>query len=195
MSRAEHADRARPQQACRRDRWVFHLHPDNARFGLGRVVLGKLLGSLLDLFERTGFFARPALDQRRDASRPSRQLVDDRQRLVLERIGPSQDHSQRHKDHERGADPARHPTPFQRVHRRVERVKQQQTERQRREQRLHVVQQEDGDAERDDEQRNGFRVEIVEERDLGRICDRRRRRCGFRQFMYRTHAILDTAQS
>ena len=97
IERAEHADRARPQQACRRDGRVFHLHADNARFGLGGVVLRKLLGSLLDLFERTGFLARPTLEQRRDAARASRQLVDDRQRLVLERIGASQDRSERQK--------------------------------------------------------------------------------------------------
>ena len=54
-----------------------------------------------------------------------------------------------------------------RIDRRVERVEQQQPEGQRREQRLHVLQEKDRDAERNDDKRRRADVEPLEERRLG----------------------------
>ena len=91
---------------------------------------------------------------------PRRQLVDHRHRLVLQRIRAAADRAHRQAERQRRADPSRDPDPLHRVDDRIERVEQQQPERQRREQRLHVLQQENRDAERDDEQRDCSRRRV-----------------------------------
>ncbi len=83
-------------------------------------------------------------------------------RLVLQRIGAAEDGPHGQAERQRRANPSRHTQPLHRIDGRIERIEEQKSERERREQRLHVLQEKHDDAERDDDERDGTGVEPVE---------------------------------
>jgi hypothetical protein len=136
VDRADRADRSGPQETGGRDSGLFHLHAHHARRWFRLVCLRKLLGSLLDLVEGTRVRPGPSLDERRNTARARRQLVDDRQRLVLEGIRAAQDRAHRQAKCQCRREPPGHPDAFHGIDGRIERVEEEESECERREKRL-----------------------------------------------------------
>ena len=172
VQRGDRAHRSRPQEARRRHTRLFDLHAHDAGRGFGRVGFLQALRRPARL-SRAARAAGAAGD--RSAPMMRRAPVGSSLMTVIasscSAYAPPPIVAKVNPSAIAAADPSRHTDPLHRIDSRIERVKQQQAERQRREQRLHVLQQENRDAERDHDQRRRAGVEPCRRR-LGRFGDR-----------------------
>ena len=107
-----------------------------------RTLLSILerIGGLLHLLHGARLGAGQPLERIGQLSGAGRQLVDDGQRLPLQRVGDERAASDDDQQHQRRADRARQAHLLQPIHGRIERVEEQPPQHQRQQHRLHELQ-------------------------------------------------------